>query len=302
MGESRFISCERYGAAPAATLLGVIAILLGLAASLSWGIADFFGGIQSRRMPVVAVVLGSQLSGLVLVVAVVAIRGEAPPGGDFAIYAALSSLAGIVGLTAFYRALSIGSMGVVAPLSSTAAVIPVVVGIATGDRPSALQAAGVALAVVGVVLASREAGEQAGESRAVSAGAGLALLSAAGFGLFFLGIDRASDADVVWAVFVNRAVSAALLGAALLAVRPQLSVRGGDLRILVMVGVLDTSANWLFAVASTMGLVSVVAVLSSLYPVTTVVLARFVLGERLRRSQRFGAAAALAGVALISAG
>ncbi len=280
----------------------MIAIILGLAASLSWGVADFFGGLQSRRMPVVAVVLGSQLSGLVLVVTVVAIRGEAPPGGDFALYAALSSVAGIVGLTAFYQALSIGSMGVVAPLSSTAAVIPVIVGIATGDRPSALQGAGVALAIGGVVLASREAGDEAGSSRAVSAGAGLALLSALGFGLFFLAIDRASDADVLWAVCVNRAVSAALLGAALIAIRPPMSLRGGDLRILAMVGVLDITANGLFAVASTMGLVSVVAVLSSLYPVMTVVLARFVLGERLRPIQRAGAAAALAGVALISAG
>src|SRR5215210_1982825 len=127
--------------------------------------------MQSRRMPVVAVVLGSQLAGLVLVVTAAAIRGEPIPGGDFLIFAALSSLAGIVGLTSFYKALSIGAMGVVAPLSSTAAVIPVVVGLATGDRPSVLQGVGVAVAIAGVVLASREAGDEAGKSRAVSAGA-----------------------------------------------------------------------------------------------------------------------------------
>src|SRR3954447_13121874 len=141
------------------------AIALGLAASLSWGVADFIGGIQARRIPAVAVVLGSQLAGLVLVAAVVAIRGEAPPGGDFALYAALSSIGGIVGLTAFYRALSIGPMGVVAPLSSTAAAIPVIVGIATGDNPSTLQAVGLAVALIGVVLASREAGDEAKRSR-----------------------------------------------------------------------------------------------------------------------------------------
>ncbi|MEA2659817.1 MAG: hypothetical protein QOF64_2413, partial [Candidatus Binatota bacterium] len=192
----------------------MVAIVLGLAASLSWGVADFLGGIQSRRMPVVAVVLGSQLAGLLLAASVVAIRGEAPPGGDFALYAALSSVGGIIGLTAFYKALSIGAMGVVAPLASTGAVIPVGVGIATGDRPCALQGVGVAVAICGVILASREAGEEAKESRAVSRGAGFALISAVGFGCFFLAIDRASDDDVLWAVAVNRTVSVSLLGLA----------------------------------------------------------------------------------------
>jgi drug/metabolite transporter (DMT)-like permease len=277
----------------------VLAIALGLAASLSWGVADFFGGIQSRRMPVVAVVLGSQLAGLVLVAAVVAARGEGMPGGDFVVYAALSSVGGIVGLTAFYKALSIGAMGVVAPLSSTAAVIPLVVGLATGDRPSALQGIGVAVAIAGVLLASREAGEHGGS---VSKGAGLALVSAVGFGCFFLAIDRASNTDVLWAVCVNRTVSVTLLAAALLITRPQLGIRLPDMRTLAIVGVLDIAANGFFAVASTKGLVSVVAVVSSLYPVTTVVLARVVLGERLRAVQRLGALAALLGVALVSAG
>lgn len=280
----------------------MIAIVLGLAASLSWGVADFFGGIQSRRMPVVAVVLGSQLAGLALIAVIVAARGDAPPGGDFAIFAMLSSVGGIVGLVAFYQALSIGSMGVVAPLSSTAATIPVVVGIATGERPSLLQAAGVVLAVTGVVLAAREATDEATHSKQVSKGAGLALVSAAGFGTFFLLLDRASDDDVLWAVTINRATSVALLGIALLAIRPAIGLKARDMRMLAMVGTLDITANVLFAIASTQGLVSVVAVLSSLYPVTTVILARFVLHERLRTIQRVGAATALLGVALISAG
>jgi drug/metabolite transporter (DMT)-like permease len=280
----------------------VIAIALGLAASVSWGVADFLGGMQSRRMPVVAVVLGSQLAGLVLVGVIVAVRGEAPPGGDFVIFAALSSLGGIVGLTAFYKALSIGAMGVVAPLSSTAAIIPVAVGIGTGDRPSAVQGIGVAVAIAGVVLASREASDEARSSPAVSAGVGFALISAVGFGCFFLAIDRASDDDVLWAVCVNRTVSVTLLGAALLALRPQVGLRGADMRTLAIVGVLDIAANGAFALAATKGLVSVVAVLSSLYPVMTVLLARIVLKERLRAVQRAGAVLALLGVALISAG
>ena len=277
-------------------------IALGLAASLSWGVADFLGGIQSRRMPVVAVVLGSQITGLALVVTIVAIRGTGPPGGDFLPYAAASSVGGIIGLTSFYKALSIGAMGVVAPLSSTAAVIPLVVGLATGDELSAPQGAGIALAVTGVVLASREAGDEAKGSTAVAAGAGFALLSAIGFGCFFVAMDRASNADVLWAVCVNRTVSVLLLALALLVTRPRLGLRVADMRILALVGVLDIAANGFFAVASTKGLVSVVAVLASLYPIVTVVLARVVLKERLHAVQRIGAAAALAGVALISAG
>ena len=278
------------------------AIALGLAASLSWGVADFLGGIQSRRMPVVAVVLGSQLAGLVLAVVIVAARGEGMPSGDLVIYAALSSIGGIIGLTAFYKALSIGAMGVVAPLSSTAAVIPVAVGIATGDRPSVLQGIGVAIAIGGVVLASREATDEAEKSNALSAGVGFALISAVGFGCFFLAIDRASDADVLWAVTVNRTTSVLLLTAALLVTRPQVGLRVADMRILAIVGILDIAANGFFALAATKGLVSVVAVLSSLYPVMTVILARVILKERLRAVQRVGALAALAGVALISAG
>ena len=280
----------------------MLAIALGLAASLTWGTADFIGGLQARRLPVVAVVLGSQLAGLVLVITAAAIRGEPIPGGDFAIYAALSSVGGIVGLTAFYKALSIGAMGVVAPLSSTAAVIPVAVGIATGDRPSAIQGIGVAIAIGGVILASREASDEARKSRAVSAGVGFALLSAVGFGFFFLLMDSASDDDVLWAVCINRTVSASLLAVALLITRPRLGLKAKDMRILALIGVLDTAANAFFAVAATKGLVSVVAVLSSLYPVMTVILARVILHERLQKIQRAGAAAALVGVALISAG
>ena len=280
----------------------MFAIALGLAASATWGVADFIGGLQARRMPVVAVVLGSQLAGLALVGLAVAIRGEPPPSGDFAIYAALSSVGGIVGLTAFYRALSIGPMGVVAPLSSTAAAIPVIVGVATGDNPSKLQTLGLVVAVIGVALASREAEEEARGSRRVSAGVGLALVSAVGFGCFFLLIDRASDADVLWAVTVNRTVSVTLLGLALLAIRPAIGLRLANMGMLAIAGSLDVGANGLFALAATQGLVSIVAVTASLYPIMTVVLARVVLKERLRAIQRVGAATALLGVVLISAG
>lgn len=246
----------------------------------------------------------SQAAGLVLILAIVAARGEGAPGGEYLVYAAVSGFAGIAGLTAFYRGLAVGAMAVVAPISATAAAIPVVVGVATGDRPSAVQAVGLALALGGVVLASREqpggGGFQA--STRVAAGAGLALVAAAGFGCFFLAMDKASDGDVFWAILVNRLTGVSLLAAAAFALRPRLTVGADGGRVLLAIGFLDISANTLFALASTQGLVSIVAVLGSLYPVTVIALARLVLHEKVRRIQMAGAALALLGVALVSAG
>jgi drug/metabolite transporter (DMT)-like permease len=280
----------------------VAAVALGLLSGLAWGFADFLGGIQSRRLPLLAVVLGSQLAGLALIATVMAVRLDFAPGGEFAIYAALSGVAGAVGLAAFYRGLAVGAMGIVAPISATAAVIPVTVGVATGERPSTAQAVGVGLALAGVVLASREAGTETGRDGAVAKGAGLAVLAAIGFGCFFLTMDRASNEDVLWAIFGNRVTSVTLLSGACLVARPNLDLSREDAAKVAAIGILDISANTLFAFASTHGLVSVVAVLGSLYPVVTVLLARLLLHERIAVLQRAGAIGALAGVVLISAG
>lgn len=278
------------------------AVALGLLSGIAWGFADFLGGLQSRRLPLLTVVLGSQVVGFLLVGSIVVARGEGPPSGEFFLFAALSGAAGAAGLTAFYRGLAVGAMGIVAPISATAAAIPVSVGVATGDRPSLVQGVGIALAIGGVTLASREAGDEAGRSRAVAAGVGLALVAALGFGLFFVTMDVASDDGVLWAALVSRAASVGLLALAWLLVRPRAELEGADAGKLAAVGLLDISANLSFAAASTQGLVSVVAVLGSLYPVVTVVLARAVLHERIGTVQRAGALGALAGVLLISAG
>src|SRR4029079_2346063 len=129
-------------------------ILLAFLSSVSWGTADFIGGLKSRVLPLLNVVLASQSVGLVLIAAFVAVRGEGAPGGDFAVFAALSAVAGVTGLLAFYRGLAVGNMGVVAAISACAAVVPVIVGLASGDRPAAIQVGGLVLALFGVVLAS----------------------------------------------------------------------------------------------------------------------------------------------------
>src|SRR4051794_38372901 len=150
------------------------AVVLGLASSLSWGFSDFFGGLQSRKRPLLAVLAATQTAGLVLMVVVAAARGEGPPAaGGWNAWAAGGGLLGIVGLAAFYRGLATGNMGVVAPISSAAAIVPLTVGLATGERPSALQGAGVVLAIAGVALASLEhEGHVTGGGR-LAAGAGL---------------------------------------------------------------------------------------------------------------------------------
>src|SRR3954463_3006038 len=215
--------------------------------------SDFLGGLQSRRRPLLTVIFLTQTAGFAAVLLTLAVRGEGPPGGAGWIgWAAPASVAGVTGLSAFYRGLATGAMGVVAPISSAAAVVPLVVGLATGERPHPIQAAGIALAIAGVVMASRE------ESGASAAGAGLAIVAALGFGGFFVGIARASEADVLWALTVSRAFSFAFLACAVLLARPRSPRTAREVRDLVVVGVLDTSANLLFALATTQGLVSVV--------------------------------------------
>jgi len=278
------------------------AIALAFLSSVSWGASDFLGGLKSRSLPLLNVLVGSQLTGLLLAGAFVAARGEAAPGGDFAVFAALAAVAGVAGLACFYRALAIGNMGVVAPISACAAIVPVAVGVATGDRPAALQAIGLGLAIAGVVIASRE--EVVGDAprRRTARGAGLALASALGFGSFFLAIDRASDADVAWAMLVNRVAGVTLLLLATAILRPPLRAGRADLPVILVIGALDALATAAFALAATKGLVSVVSVLGSLYPLTTVTLAAAVLRERPHRLAQLGVVTALAGVGLIAAG
>lgn len=194
-------------------------------------------------------------------------------------------------------------MSIVAPISATGSAVPVVVGLATGERPSALQLVGILAAGVGVVLASREAPhEDEARARAGRASIGLALVAALGFGAFFVGMDRAADVDVLWAMLAARVADAVLLVPVALILRPAFHIPPRALVTLAVIGILDLTANGLYAWGTTQGLLSVVAVLGSLYPLATVLLARAVLGERIRRVQEIGVAAALAGVVLIAAG
>ena len=265
--------------------------------------ADFLGGLMARRVSVLVVICVSQTAGLLVIALAVAAVGESAPEGNFVPYAAAAGVSGACGLAAFYRGLAVGKMSIVAPISSMAVVVPVAVGIATGDRPSAVQAAGAALGIFGIVLASRESVEHEDADRRVAAGVGLALLSALGIGGFFVAMDVAADSDPLWASLVNRVTSLSFVVLVALLVRPTFRNLGrGGVPMLVSLGVLEMTANVAFAFAATEGLLSLTSVLSSLYPLVVVFLSWLVLDERLERGQKAGVAFALAGVALIAAG
>ena len=277
-----------------------MASLLALAGALGWGVGDFLGGIASRRLAVLTVLAISQAVGLVGAYLWVLLSGDAFPGVEELLPAAGAGIAALVGLAALYRGFAIGAMGIVAPISAAAPVVPLAVDAAHGEVPAALQWLGVALVVMGIVVLSWE---PSGDGRRhVTAGAGLAVVAALAFGLYFVGIDAGADESAAWAVAAARTASVPVAIAAALATATALVEPRRMLPLLVAVGVFDTLANVLVAAATTRGAVGIVAVLSSLYPIVTVVLAWLVLGERLSATKRAGGAVALVGAAFVAAG
>jgi drug/metabolite transporter (DMT)-like permease len=279
----------------------MLAVALALAASSCWGVADFLGGLQARRVAVPVVLCLVEGTGLVLVLVVIAASGEPRPGTRAVILAMIAGIAGVIALGCFYRALAIGTMSIVAPISATGVSLPVVVGIATGDRVSTIVAAGLVVTVCGVVLASRERHDDAERAAAGTLSVMLALVAAVGFGSYFVLSDAAADDSVLWLLVLSRVVPVPILAALAFGRRmPFPAPRAA--RLLVLAGTLDCSATALYALANTKGALSIVAVVGSLYPVMTVVLARTFLGERIRPVQQVGVVAALVGVAMIAAG
>ncbi len=270
-----------------------------LLASLAWGVGDFMGGLKSRILPALVVMGVSQPFGLVALAVAVAVRGTGPPGPEVA-WAALAAVFGTVGLVAFYRGMAAGAMSVVVPLAALASGIPVIWGLAHGDHVSFLQDLGFVAALGGGLMASLERG---GERARFASGTGWAILALLGFGCYYIPLHASATHDWLWPSLIFRSVSVAVVWSALLLTRERMHGVRPHLVALAAIGLLDTGGNTLFAAASSShGLLSVVSVLASLYPVVTVLLARFVLGERVERTQDLGVLVTLVGVVLISAG
>jgi len=277
-----------------------LAAALALCGALSWGLGDFLGGLAARRLALLVVLAVSQAIGLAGVSLWVVLAGDPFPGFGELLPAVGAGIAGLVGLAALYRGLAVGAMGIVAPISAASPVVPLVVDAAQGSVPSPLQLGGVAVVLVGIAALAREPG--APGRAGFAAGAGLAVVAALGFGLFVVGIDAGADESAPWAVVAARSASVAIALVAILATSTQLRVPRRTLPLLVGIGAFDTGANVLVALATTYGAAGIVAVLSALYPVVTVALARLVLGEELGVSRRLAGGLAIAGAALVAAG
>jgi drug/metabolite transporter (DMT)-like permease len=274
--------------------------LLALGASLSWGLGDFLGGVKARVLPTLTVLAASQPFGLGALGIAVAVRGTGIPGDEVA-WSALAAVFGTIGLFAFYRGMAAGAISVVAPIAAVAAGVPVIWGVViSGDKITGLQAMGFIAAVGGSVAASLES--RPGQ-RQLAAGVGWAALAMLAFGAYYVPMHAASTQDWLWPSFLFRCTSVTLVWSIVLARRAWPAGLAPHWLGLVGIGLLDTGGNALFAAASsTHGLLSVVSVLASLYPVVTVLLARLVLGERVQRTQDAGVVVALAGVVMITAG
>jgi drug/metabolite transporter (DMT)-like permease len=279
----------------------MLAIALALCASLSIGTGDFLAGSQARRTSLWAVIVVSQLTGLVWTAVVVISRGRGLPIEE--LWAAVGAgVTAVAGIALGYQALSIGIMGIVGPIISLSVAVPIAVGLARGERPSVYQFAGIVIALAGVFLAARQ--KSAGQRHRATSRLSiiLALAAAATVGVNMLCYASAAKHDPYWGIFLARATSALIFAAAFAVMRPKTHLTKAAIIPLMAVGVLDTGSNGLFSVASTLGYLSVVSVLSSVFPIFTVILAYMFLNERLSRAQQFGVGAALLGVGFIAAG
>ncbi len=278
-----------------------MAVLLALMASVAYGVGDFCGGFASRRAdPLQVLLLGGPVGTLLLLVGAVAVGGDVFSG---ALPGLLAGAAGAVGVILFYRGLAVGTMSVIAPVTAlTSAAVPLVAGLVQGERPGAIGAVGVAVALAAIVMVGLEPRhpDAPARGRGLGAGVGLALLAGAGFGLFFIGLHQAPDDTGLWPVVWARVATVTIVVAAAVRGKVLGLPRGRTGLIALASGVLDAAANVGVLLAVRAGDLSTGSVLVSLYPAATLVLARFVLGERLAPVQRTGLGVAVLGVVLIS--
>jgi drug/metabolite transporter (DMT)-like permease len=298
-----------------------MAVLLGLAAALTYGASDFLGGLASRRCPVLAVVVFSQVVGLAIVVPLLLVLPGIPTTAAL-VWGAASGAAGGAGVALLYRGLSRGRMSVVAPTTAVgAAVVPVLFGLISGERPGVAALVGIVVALAAIVLMSlipepaADLPEPAGPGVGVPAGAlggergarlpsgfADAVASGVAFGGFFILLQQAGEDTGLWALLGARIGSLALLVLAAVATGRQLRPEPGSFAAIAGAGVLDMVANGMYLLATRRGLLSLVVVLTSLYPASTILLARIVLRERLVAGQVAGLGMAAAGITLIALG
>jgi drug/metabolite transporter (DMT)-like permease len=283
--------------------------LLAIASAVFYGAADFTGGLTTRRAGTIPVVLLSQASGLVLLALILPLLPEASPTRGDLVWGAAAGLTGGIGVALLYRALAIGVMALVAPTTAVCAVtIPVVVSVLLGERPVPLAIAGIILGILSIVLVSRQdtpaqpARADGKSARRLPPGVGTALASGIAIGFFFLSLAQTGPAAGMWPILMARLLSVTLFGGIAIAGKHSVRMPAGIGALVILAGAVDMLANALYLLAVWQGPLSIVVTLSSLYPASTVLLARLVLGERLNSWQITGVGCALAAIVLIVSG
>jgi drug/metabolite transporter (DMT)-like permease len=280
----------------------VTAILLALLTAVVWGLANYLGPLLSRTHPLGPILLAGQVVGVVGGLALYAVSGTGFPETRALWLGIASGIFNGLALATFYKAAATGPISVVAPIGATGALVPVLVAIGLGERPSALQALGIPLAVLGVALAAARSAPAAGAPQQVRAGIALSLTAALTYGTFLTLFAAAAEDGPATAVLTSRTALLVATAAALLLLRQQMTVPLRALPRVALPGLLLFVGTASYGIATSTGLVSVVTVLATLNPVITVGLAVLVLGERLAPRQQLGVAAALVGVILLAAG
>ena len=277
-----------------------MAILLAGLSALMYGAGDFCGGLGARRSSILAVLAFSQLTGLVVATLTALAMRQQAPGADDLAWGAVAGVCGAAGLGALYTAIATTPVAVASPVAAvTGAVIPVLIGIGLGERPDTLAWTGIALALPAIVLLTWGPAGRAADGGARRA-ALLGSVAGVGFGLFFFAVSRTSHQSGLWPLVAARVMTITVVGVFALVTRRPLLPSPGGLPAIVLSGALDMGANIAFLLASRIGMLSVVSVVTSLYPGPTVLLAWLVFRERMSVARVVGLALAVTGVALIS--
>lgn len=274
-------------------------VLLALASAVVYGVGDYLGGRASRHQPSVVVALAGQVVSLLMVVVAVLVVGTASPDAATWGWSAFGGAAGALGIAGLYHGLSHGDITVVAPTSAVVgAVVPVAWALVSGERPSALALGGIVLAVVAVALVSGALGtHQHSTPRSIVV---LAVLVGVAFGVLFVAFDRADPDSGLWPLVIARVTSVPMLFLLALAIGARPSGHRASLYLAMLVGAIDMTSNGLYLAAARGGLLSVVAVVASLYPASTVLLAALIDKERIARWQAVGMALAVVAVVLVT--
>ncbi|MBW2178005.1 MAG: DMT family transporter [Deltaproteobacteria bacterium] len=279
----------------------MLAVNLALMACLCWGTSQFLAGMKIRVIPAMTLMVLTSMTQLAVFLICAGVRGVPIPRDPNLLFAVLGGAAGVGGLYCLYRGLAVGAVSIVVPVSALCVLLPVTAGLIRGEVPHLFQGLGIVIAICGGVLISLEKNPFK-QRRHLARGIVPAIGAALGFGTFFVVMDPAGAVDPLWAATISRVSFLLIILPAVFYKRPVLKVGATHLPVIFVIGILDAAAAFAYTTATTKGMLSLVSVISSLYPVVTVVLAALIFKERLRGLQNAGVGLIVLGVAMISAG